>query len=159
MSVESLSNPEAIVAKAACCVAIGAALYVAVSRHAPGRDADPWTDELDASVKRRDAVPVCVNCLFPQPEHPWFCPHCAFPTGEYVTLLPFVQNFALGEAFRRGVSGPPERRWGASALAWLASAMVYRPFAALYWFWIWRRQHGTPIGDPRHVGWDPDEDA
>ncbi len=159
MNIERLTRPEALVAKAALCAALGAALFVAVRRLASRRGADPWTGELDASVRRSDAVPVCINCLFPQTERPWFCPNCSFPAGDYVTLMPFVQNFALGEAFRRGVSGPPETRWRARALAWLASAMVYRPFAPIYWFWLVRRQAGRPLCSPKHLGWDPDDDA
>jgi hypothetical protein len=158
MNIERLTPSEAFVAKAAFAAAMGAALWASIRRIAARRTADPWTSEIDASVRARQAVPVCINCLFPQEDRLWFCPHCSFPAGDYVTLMPFVQNFALGEAFRRGVTGPPERRRGARALAWLASAMVYRPFVLFYWFWLARKQIGSPIGEASHPGWDPHEE-
>lgn len=157
MIIERLTVSEALVAKAALGTALGAALFIAVRRVAASCRSDPWTDDIDASVRGRDAVPVCTNCLAPQADRHWFCPHCSFPAGEYVALLPFVQNFALGEAFRRGVSGPAEERKGARALAWLASAMTYRAFAPIYWFWLVRKQNGKPVCSPTHRPWNPDE--
>ena len=32
-----------------------------------------------------EAIPACLNCLYPQKGHHWICPHCGFPAGEYVT--------------------------------------------------------------------------
>lgn len=105
---------------------------------------DPWPSEVDEAVRRRDAVPLCVNCLSPHGHH-WFCPHCGFPGGEYVTVMPYLHVFATGEALRRGVLGPPENNLPQTAMLVLFSAANYGPFAPLYWFWMSRKAAGRPI--------------
>lgn len=116
---------------------------------APVVRADPWPAEVDAAVKAPSAVPLCTNCLYPQEHHRWFCPHCAFPTGDYVPLMPYLQIFVVGEVLRQGVSGPPERRPGVQAFLVLYSLTEYAFFAPLYWFWMLRRAQGKPLRPAR----------
>ncbi len=119
--------------------------------------ADPWPEEIDHAVRAREAVPLCVNCLCPQDDHPWFCPHCGYPAGEYVTMMPYLQIFAVGEVFRRGVIGPPEKDFGQKAFFVLSSVGEYFFFAPLYWFWMARKASGKPICQARRIELDPGE--
>jgi hypothetical protein len=107
--------------------------------------ADPWPTEIDVAVRDREAVPLCINCLFPQEAHRWFCPHCGFPTGDYVAVMPYLQVFVVGEVLRKGVMGPPERRIGVQLFLVLYSLAEYTFFAPIYWFWMLRRALGKPI--------------
>ena len=112
---------------------------------AEGSRPNPWTAEIEAEVQDRTAVPLCTNCLFPQEQHRWFCPHCGFPTGDYVALMPYLQIFVIGEALRRGVVGPPERRIGTQVFLAIYAVSKFSVFAPLYWFWMLRRAIGKPI--------------
>ena len=135
--------------KAIALVAVGTALAIILVRKirhiASTAPPDPWPEEIDLAVKDRGAIPVCVNCLYPQEGHRWLCPHCAFPTGEYVTTMPYLQVFAVGEFFRRGVIGPPAMGFIGLAAFVFYSASQYAPFAPIYWFWMIRRASGKPI--------------
>ena len=104
--------------------------------------ADPWPQEVDAAVRAGDASPVCLNCLRPQSEHYWFCKDCGFPGGEYMTVMPYLHVFPLGEMFRRGVLGPPERKPGALFGYVLVSWCEYAVFAPVYWFFL--------LSNPKH---------
>ena len=106
---------------------------------------DPWPAEIAAAVKDPAAVPLCYNCLYPQEETLWRCPHCGFPVGEYVPLNPYLQLFLVGEVLRKGVMGPPERRVGVQAFLVAFSFSQYAFFAPVYWFWMVRRALGKPI--------------
>lgn len=106
---------------------------------------DPWDASLDASVRARDAVPLCLSCLRPQDGHYWFCPNCGFPAGNYAATMPFVYVYLEGEFWRRGVSGPPERGIGRHIFLTLYSAAAYGLFAPVYWFWMIRKAKGRPI--------------
>jgi hypothetical protein len=106
---------------------------------------DPWPADVAERVREKSAVPLCLNCLFPQGPHTWFCPSCAFPTGDYVVLMPYLQNYAVGEVLRRGVSGPPERRRSVQLFLVVYSICEYAIFAPLYWYWMLRRARGKPI--------------
>jgi hypothetical protein len=112
---------------------------------------DPWPAEIDLAVRNAHSVPLCTNCLYPQTGSPWFCPHCAFPTGHFVPLMPYLQLFVMGEVFRRGVIGPPEKGFGRKAFLVVLSSGQYSLFAPLYWFWMWRRACGKPICAERRV--------
>jgi hypothetical protein len=113
--------------------------------------ADPWPLEIDQAVRKRDAVPVCVDCLCPQESHGGFCRHCGFPTGEYVTSMPYLQIFAVGEFLRRGVTGPPDKSLFRQ-LGWAVSSMTqYSIFFPVYWFWLVSRACGRSIGQPHRV--------
>ena len=106
---------------------------------------DPWPQEIDAAVRLPEAVPLCIDCLYPQEAHRWFCPHCGEPTGDQVALMPYLQVFVMGELFRNGVMGPPERRKGVVFFLFVYSAAQYGLFAPLYWFWMLRKAQGEPI--------------
>ncbi len=106
---------------------------------------DPWPAELDQAVRRRDATPVCVECLSPQDARGWFCPHCGFPTGEYVPVLPYLYIFSWGELLRRGVTGPPDRNLGRVLGFAVFSMTQYSLFFPIYWFWLIRKCFGKPI--------------
>jgi hypothetical protein len=132
MALESLTQGEAFIANAAFAIATSLALISWIRRVASKTTSDPWPRDVDLGVKNDDAVPVCVSCLFPQRERLWLCPHCAFPAGDYVTLMPYLQNFAIGELFRRGVIGPPEKGIGRTTLLIILSAGEYGLFAPVY---------------------------
>jgi len=112
----------------------------------PGRP-DPWPKEIDIAVRKPDAVPLCINCLYPQAAHRWFCPHCAHPSGDCVMFMPYLQIFCVSSIFRAGVLGPPDRRFGANFFLFLYSLTQYSFFAPLYWFWMLRKAQGKPICD------------
>ena len=150
MPLEHLTRSESLVARGAVAAAAVLGAVSWIYRVAPKKASDPCPSEVDLAVRTEDAVPVCVSCLFPQEERSWFCPNCAYPAGEYVTLMPFLQNFAIGELFRRGVVGPPENGIGRKAFFFVASIGEYNVFAPLYWFWMIRKAKGKPIcGAPR----------
>jgi hypothetical protein len=107
---------------------------------------DPWPAEIDAAVKDATAEPLCINCLYPQAPHQWFCPHCNYPTGDCVPLMHYLQIFPMGELLRRGVMGPPERRAGVQFFLIVFSTTQYALFAPVYWYWMARRASGRPIG-------------
>ena len=106
---------------------------------------DPWPEDVDAAVRSLDAVPLCIDCLCPQEGHRWFCPHCGKATGEFVAWMPYLQLFLVGEIFRKGVLGPPDKRKGPLIFLVLYSLSEYAVFAPLYWFWLFRRARGRPI--------------
>lgn len=120
---------------------------------------DPWPPEIGATVNEKSAVPLCLNCLFPQGPHAWFCPACGFPTGDYVVLMPYLQNFVVGEVLRRGVMGPPERRPGVKWFLVIYSIFQYAIFAPAYWYWMRRRASGKPIGTERRPELVLDDEA
>lgn len=109
---------------------------------------DPWPPEIDQAVRQRNAVPVCVDCLCPQETHRWFCPHCGFPTGEYVTSMPYLQIFATGELLRRGVTGPPDKNLPRQLGFALCSLTQYALFFPIYWFWLVSRACRKPLSQP-----------
>lgn len=111
---------------------------------------DPWSVEEDREVRSRQAVPLCTNCLFPQPPARKFCPHCDFPTGDWVAMAPYESIFVEGEALRQGVTGPPERRWWVQGFLFLYAGSQFSLFAPLYWFWMAARAAGRPIVPTRH---------
>jgi len=106
---------------------------------------DPWSREIDVAVRSREFPPLCLNCTYPQEGHQWFCPNCGFAAGEFVTTMPYLYIFALGEVMRRGVIGPPERSFARTATYVLLSAFEYTVFAPVYWFWMVRKARGNPI--------------
>jgi hypothetical protein len=106
---------------------------------------DPWPEEVDAAIRHPTATPLCISCLTPQARDEWFCPHCAFPTGDFVPLMPYLQIFPVAEVLRRGVIGPPERRLGVQLFLVALSFSQYTLFAPVYWFWMLRRARGRPI--------------
>jgi hypothetical protein len=67
--------------------------------------ADPWPDELNDAVRGPDAIPVCHRCLKPCDRPVWFCPSCGAAIGPYNNVMPYIDIFSIGEAFRSGV-GP-----------------------------------------------------
>jgi hypothetical protein len=123
----------------------------------PGAQPDPWPPEVDATVRARDARPLCLNCTYPQEERRWFCPNCGFPAGEYVATMPYLYIFLLGEGMRRGVTGPPERNLPRTLFYVLFSASQYSVFAPVYWFWMTRRADGHPICQNPGRDFDPGE--
>jgi len=108
---------------------------------------DPWSKEVDEAVRSPEAQPVCSNCLMPQEHHFWFCRECGRPTGEYLTVMPYLQLFVVGEILQRGVVGEPERRGWVTFGFIVISVVEYAFFAPLYWFWMYRRAVGRPICD------------
>lgn len=118
---------------------------------------DPWPTTMDADVRSSAAVPLCTNCLAEQPPHRWFCPHCAYPSGDHVAVMPYLQVFVVGEAMRKGVMGPPEKRLGVQVFLILVSITQYSVFAPVYWYWMVRRSLGRPIGEDNHPELELDE--
>lgn len=144
-----MAPPEFDPQKAIALVAVGTALTIVLFRRvraiASKTESDPWSQEVDLAVRDRGAIPVCTNCLHPQEGHRWLCPHCAFPSGEYVTTMPYLYVFAMGELFRRGVVGPPGTKLTHQAAFVFSAVCEYGPFAPIYWFWLMRRACGKPI--------------
>ena len=138
-------DPQKIVAIVAVAVALAIILTRRIRELAAKIPPDPWSREIDLAVKAREATPVCVNCLQPQEGHRWFCPHCAYPSGDYVTMMPYLQIFATGEVLRRGVMGRPEPGVARKAFFVIFSASEYAIFAPVYWFWMVRKACGKPI--------------
>jgi hypothetical protein len=138
-------DPQKILAVVALAVALAIILIRWIREAASKAPPDPWPQELDLAVRAREATPVCINCLYPQEGHRWFCPHCAYPGGEYVTMMPYLQIFATGEVLRRGVIGPPEKGFARKALFVILSACEYAIFAPVYWYWMLRKSRGEPI--------------
>jgi hypothetical protein len=89
--------------------------------------------------------------LFPQGPHRWFCPLCGYPTGDWVPMMPYLQGFVMGEFFRQGVTGPPEKRTGVQLSLFLFSLVEYGIFAPFYWYWMARRSVGKPIRDEPRI--------
>jgi hypothetical protein len=61
---------------------------------------DPWGDEVEASLRSGEAIPLCTHCLEPQNHNGWFCPNCGAAEGPGSPLLVPVQMYYLGHAFR-----------------------------------------------------------
>ncbi len=133
-------------------VAAGAALAMILIRKlrlpAAGNPCDPWASEVDLAVRARDAIPLCVDCLYPQEGPLWFCPHCGFSTGDQVTLMPYLQVFAVGEVLRRGWL---DRRRKASAGRFFLFSILRAnmPFLLPFIGFGWRER---PPGNPSVIG-------
>jgi hypothetical protein len=134
-------------------------LAVAIRRMFQGGMVDPWPDEINAAVREPDAHPVCLRCLRPQEGHYWFCRDCGFPSGEYMTVMPFLQVFPLGHMLQRGVVGEPERRKWVTAGYVAVSLCEYTVFAPVYWYWMYRKATGRPICQEWRPEWGETEDA
>jgi len=120
---------------------------------------DPWARDIDIAVRARDVPALCLNCTFPQEGHQWFCPNCGFPAGEFVTTMPYLYVFVLGEVMRRGVIGPPERSFPRTVSYVLFSAFEYTVFAPVYWYWMARKARGNPICRANRREFDREESA
>jgi len=138
-------TPESIVGTISIVAALAMLLIRKLQEVASNVSPDPWPQEIDHEVKTPEAVPLCVDCLYPQDEDRWFCPHCGFPTGNYVTTMHYLHIFAMGEVLRRGVIGPPEKGPGRKMFFAIYSLSEYGPFAPIYWFWMVRKACGKPI--------------
>lgn len=110
---------------------------------------DPWPAEVASAVNSNAAAPLCTNCLAEQPPHRWFCAHCGFPNGDQIAVMPYLHVFVIGEALRKGVMGPPEKRRGVQLFLVLMSLAEYSLFAPVYWYWMYRRAVGRPINEER----------
>jgi len=71
-------------------------------RDAPSKP-NPWDTEVEQSLQRPEATPVCHRCFTPQPPGAWFCEHCGRAVGPYNNLMPYVNAFSQGEVARNGV--------------------------------------------------------
>src|SRR5208283_3603789 len=71
MVLESLTRGEAFVAMAAVAVAAVLTLVTWIRRLASKSTPDPWPQEVDEAVRNREAVPICLSCLYPQRERSW----------------------------------------------------------------------------------------
>jgi hypothetical protein len=67
------------------------------------RTPDPWGPEIEESLEKPDAIPVCPHCFTPQKHDGWFCPECGSTSGQYGNYLPAVYIFSIGQAVRGGV--------------------------------------------------------
>ncbi|MDB6056256.1 MAG: hypothetical protein JWO95_100 [Verrucomicrobiales bacterium] len=65
--------------------------------------ADPWSDDVQASVCDENAVPVCHRCFTGQEPNTLFCPKCGTAVGDYNNILPWVQVFSEGEVLRNSL--------------------------------------------------------
>lgn len=72
--------------------------------------------------------------------------------------MPYLQNFAVGEFFRRGVMGPPEPRLGIQVFLTIYSMSQYSIFAPVYWYWMMCRSLGKPIATEHRPELVPNED-
>jgi hypothetical protein len=125
-------------------VTLGVKLIWKIREVASDVSPDPWSREVDLAVRAKDAIPVCMDCLYPQEERLWFCPHCGFPAGECNNVMPYLQIFSLGELLRRGVVGSPEKGLTLK-LGFVLYSFEYGLFAPIYWFWMERKACGKPI--------------
>ena len=145
MQPRSEITPESIVGTISLLAALTLLLIYKIREIAGQTSPDPRPQEIDRAVKASDAVPLCMECLYPQDERRWFCPYCGFPAGEYVTTMHYLYIFAIGEVLRRGVIGPPERSLGRKMFFVLCSVWQYSLFAPIYWFWMARKAYGKPV--------------
>ena len=120
---------------------------------------DPWPADVDVEVKLKTAVPLCVNCLSPRSDSRRFCRNCGHPTGDFAALDPYQQLFLVGDGFRKGVIGPPDKRVGVQTFLILFAIAQYSFFAPVYWFWMVRRAIGKPICSSYRKEFNADETA
>ncbi|MEX0361531.1 MAG: hypothetical protein AB3N10_11170 [Allomuricauda sp.] len=66
---------------------------------------DPWGEDIDREVKSPYATELCLECLHPVTPYEYFCPHCNWPTGKYVSQMPYLYIFLEGAFLRSGVDG------------------------------------------------------
>lgn len=142
-------DPEKLIGVIGACAAATVLLVRLWQQIAVKPQRDPWPDEADQAVRAPGAIPICVNCLHPLEGHRWLCPHCAFPSGEYLTVMPYLHIFAIGEFLRRGVTGPPDRSVPRFIGFAVFAAVQYSIFAPAYWFWMVRKACGRPIVEAR----------
>jgi hypothetical protein len=99
---------------------------------------DPWSQEVQDALQRDDTLPLCPQCLAPQPQETWFCAECGQSIGPYNNLNPYLYIFSLGDLFRSGVTGRL-RRGPLVVLGFLLlSLSEYIIFAPYYWFLFFR---------------------
>jgi hypothetical protein len=146
MAFESLTRGESLIVLFAFAGATVLTLISWIRRVASRSAPDPWPWDIELAIKARVAVPLCTNCVYRQVVRQWFCPRCGFPAGEFVTTMPYLHIFALGESMRRGVMGPPEKGFVRALFLVLFSTCQYGIFAPIYWFWMVRKARGRPIG-------------
>lgn len=152
-------DPENFIGGVALAGALALAFVAWLHRQFQKMPKDPWPDEIDREVRSSEARPVCTNCLFPHAGHHWICPHCGFPGGEYLTVMPYLQVFPLGEFFLRGVTGAPERNAPKTIMFVIVALLNYNIFAVIYWYWMVRRAVGVPIREERRPELHFEDDA
>jgi hypothetical protein len=118
---------------------------------------DPWPADIDAEIKLKTAVPMCMNCLSPKDAYVRFCGNCGHPSGDYAALDPYQQLFLVGDVLRKGVIGPPDKHVGVHLFLIIFSISQYSIFAPVYWFWMVRRACGKPICANYRIEFNPDE--
>ena len=117
---------------------------------APVSGNEPEIDFFDFSEARFSVIPeqkLCTRCTAPVPGHFWFCPACGGASGEYVTVMPFMNIFAMGDLLRSGVSGPPEKNAGKKFMLILTVLTQYGAFAIFYWLRMSQKAQGKPLID------------
>jgi hypothetical protein len=99
---------------------------------------DPWAEAFSAAADEPGATPLCTRCLAAHEETDWFCPHCGHVVGPWMTWMPYLQNYALGELLRDGTRGRfivrPLVVWGYIVLG----AAQYLLLAPVYWWQLWQ---------------------
>lgn len=137
-------------------------LAVLVRRLVAHSPPDPWSPEIDAAVRAHDAVPLCPECLHPQEPAPRFCPHCQYPTGDFVPLMPLEQVYCVGEVLRRGVRGPGRNNLSQNVGFFLITICQYSILGVAYVFWLVAKAVGSPLDETRRrplaVAEQPDDE-
>jgi hypothetical protein len=99
---------------------------------------NPWDDATETRLHEPEAVSLCPRCLEPEKEGVQFCRDCGFPVGPYVTWMPYLYIFAIGDLLRTGVDRPLRASAPIIIFLLLISAGEYMVFAPIYWFFLIR---------------------
>jgi hypothetical protein len=102
------------------------------------RKADPWDEQINASIDSPESEPTCHRCFHEHSELVHFCPHCGAAVGVCNNLLPFEYLFSEGEVLRNGTTLKTRRSVPVLGGYLLFSLAVYSIFAPVYWFFLFR---------------------
>jgi hypothetical protein len=104
----------------------------------PPASPNPWDAETEARLHEPDAVCLCPRCLEPERDRVQFCRDCGFAVGPYVTWMPYLYLFAIGDLLRTGVDRPFRVSVPILIFLFLFSASEYVIFAPVYWLLLVR---------------------
>lgn len=119
-----------------------AAIFVAIYRlsrwimECPATS-NPWGNEIEESLNRWEALPLCDKCLTPQEHDGWFCPECGSTFGAYCNYLPYVVIFSQGQILRSGTMQPLRKNGPLIMLGYILFAFgTMAALAPVYWIFL-----------------------
>jgi len=101
---------------------------------------DPWGPDVAEALEKSDATPICTHCQCPHEASRWFCPECGRAVGQFISVMPPLCYFELGDSLREGSRGkfrPSSITVAGFVIFGLAAFAALTPLFFLYPVYLW----------------------